>query len=308
MRTTMTEQPRFGERFEALMAEGANHLAAERYGDAQRAYLQAEQAAQRLGNSRAEDRAFVSRWAVQMVIERGLPPEPMQRMREIVMAGKDLVNSRLAAYNIARAYEFVKELRKGLFYAQIALDRSRLVDSPEWLASSHNQIGNFLLAQSRFEDAREEYEAALALVAEDEDSVRKAAILDNLGYTYVMLGRVREGVTLLYRSLRRLGALGTRREKVLPHLSLCFALLELGRHKLALRNGAKALALAEEAGEEDSVRQALFLLGEAAQGAGDAQGAREHFQRLQERYFSDSPHLTELLLAVDVRKLINLKA
>ncbi len=306
MPTMLTEQTRFDERFEALMLEGARHLAAERYDAAQDSYAEAEQLARELASAPAEDRAFVSRWAVRMALDRGLPPDALHRMREIVMAGKNLVNSWLAAYNIARAYEFGKELRKGLFYAQIALDRSRLLDSAERLASSHNQIGNFLLAQSRFEEACKEYEEALSLLA-PEASRRQALILTNFGYARVVLGRT-DGLAAIYRSLRMLHALGARRETIFPHLDLCFGLLEAGRCEHALRHGVRALVLAEEAGEDDSIRHALFLLGEAAQQSGNPELAREHFRRLQERYFPTSPHLADLLLTVDVRKLINLKA
>jgi tetratricopeptide (TPR) repeat protein len=298
----------FDERFEALLEEGRVLLDAERFEDALRCYEEAEVAAGRLGRCSAEERAFVSRCAVLIATERGLAAEPFRRLREILMAGDDAVNCRLAAYNIARAYEFAKEHRKGLFYARIALDRSRLLESIDWLASSHNQIGNFLLAESRFEQACEEYQEALSLLPAGQVSVRRAAIFDNLGYTYVVLGRVPQGLALLYRSLRELRSMGQRRETILPHLSLCFALLEIGRSRHALKHAAVALALAEEAGEKDSIKHALFLLGEAAQQAGDPAQALSVFERLQERYFPGASYLPEVLLTVDVRNLINLKA
>lgn len=294
--------------FDALIDEGRAHLAADRLPEALEVLADAERLAEASGDPRGADRAFANRCAVLMAVDRGLSAESLQRLRQILMAGDDTVTSRLAAYNIARAYEFNKEHRKGLFYARIALDRSRLLDSAEWLASSHNQIGNFLLAESRFEQACEEYEGALALLPEDQFSIRKAAIQDNLGYAYVILGRVREGLELLYRSLRSLRALGSRRETILPHLSLCFALLEVGRYRHALKHGAAALGLAEEAEEGDSIKHALFLLAEAAQQSGDPEAARELFGRLQERYFPEASYLPEVLMTVDVRKLINLKA
>jgi len=298
----------FDERFEALLERGRVHLEAERYEDALRCYEEAEEAAGRLGERRAEERAFVSRCAVLIATERGLAAELFQRLRQILMASDDAVNCRLAAYNIARAYEFAKEHRKGLFYARIALDRSRLLESSDWLASSHNQIGNFLLAESRFDAAREEYERALALLPEETASIRRAKIYDNLGYALVVVGRFHEGLALLYRSLRMVRSLGARRELIFPHLDLCFALLEVGRYRHALRHGAIALALAEEADEEDSIKHALFLLGEAAQQGHDPALARRSFERLQERYFPEASYLPEVLLTVDVRKLINLKA
>lgn len=308
MPMTKIEQPPFDARFEALIEEGRAHLEAERLEEALRAIERAEALAEELGDRRAADRAYANRCAVLIAVDRGLAAESLQRLREILMAGDDAVTAWLAAYNVARAYEFMKEHRKGLFYARIALDRARLLEAADWVASSRNQIGNFLLAESRFDAACEEYEEALALLPSNQGSVRQAAIFDNLGYAYVILGRLRPGLTLLYRSLRQLRTMGQYRETILPHLSLCYALIETGRHRHAMRHGAQALALAEEAGEEDSIKHALFLLGEAAQQTGDPAMARELFERLQERYFPGASYLPDVLLTVDVRKLINLKA
>lgn len=298
------------DRFEWLLEEGRRHLVAERLDEALATYEEAERLAEALGDARGADLAFVNRCAVLIPMTRGqgLPGDTMNRLREILMSGRDDVNCRLAAYNIARTFEFTKEHRKGLFYARIALDRSKSLGGADWLASSHNQIGNLLLAESRFEEARQEYEKALALFPDGEASIRLAAIYDNLGYTYVVLGSMTRGLRLLYRSLRDLGRLGGRRERILPHLSLSFALLELGRFRHALRHALKALGLAEEAREPDSIKHALFLIGEAAHQSGDPTAARRYFERLQASYFPEAAYLPDVLLAVDVRQLINLKA
>jgi tetratricopeptide (TPR) repeat protein len=298
----------FDERFEALIEEGRVLFEAERLEETVRVFQEAEKLAEEMGDPLAVDRAFTNRCGVLMVLERGLSPEMLQRLREILMAGDDAVNSRLAAYNIARTFEFTREHRKGLFYARIALDRSQVLGSADWLASSHNQIGNFLLGESHFEEAGEEYKKALSLLADEVPSIRRAKIYDNLGYALVILGHFAEGLALLYRSLRMVRGLKARREQIFPHLDLCFALLEVGRFRDALRHGVRALALAEEAEEGDSIKHALFLLGEAAQQAGDAVGARQAFERLQKRYFPEASYLPEVLLTIDVRKLINLKA
>ena len=299
----------FEVRFDALLENGRSAFEADCLEESLHLFEQAEELAGRDGDRRSADRAFMNVCAVLVSVHRnqGIPAEALQRMREVLMAGDDPINSRLAAYNIARAYEFQKEFRKGLFYARIALDRSHLLESADWLASSHNQIGNLLLAESHFETACREYEVALGLLG-PEPSRRKALIFTNLGYALIVLGRPTEGLPLLYRSLKMLRELGARREQIIPHLDLSFALLEVSRYRYALAHGACALALAEEAGEQDSIKHALFLLGEAAHQSGDASGARAHFQRLQTRYFPDASHLPDVLLAVDVRKLINLKA
>ncbi len=306
MRTTMIEQPRFDERFEALMERGRVERLAERFAEAAAVFAEAEGLAEHLEDYRAADRACVNRCTVLLDFNRELSGDLFDRLRAMLMASADGVNCRMAAYNLARAYECAKQYRKCLFYARIALDRSRVLGSADWIASSHNQIGNCLLAESRFQDARAEYELALKLLP-DGPSARKALILTNLGYALVILG-AGNGASLIYESLRMLRRLHARHDQLFPHLDLSYALLERGAYRYALAHSAKALALAEEAGYEEPIRQALYLLGEAAQQAGDSRGAREYFHRLQERYFPGSPHLTGLLLAVDVLKLVNLKA
>lgn len=299
----------FDPRFEALIDQGRDLLAAERWEEALAAYRRAEEVAESLGDDRAADRAFANVCAMLLSIRRhdGVSAERTHRLREILIAGGDEVNCRLAAYNLARTYEFGKELRKGLFYARIALDRSKILTVPDWIASSHNQIGNLLLAESRFEEASAEYRQALLLL-EDEVSARRALILTNLGYAEVVLGRLRPGIAHCYESLRSLMRQDAGREQIVPRLDLCFALLELGRLRHALRHGARALALAEEHGEHDTIKLALFLLGEILQQAGDSERARDYFSKLQARYFPESRDLPDILLTIDVRKLINLKA
>lgn len=304
---TSTAQPYFDERFEALLERGRCEHGEERLPEALATFREAERLAEELADKRAADRACVNQCGVMLEMERGLARDPFfGRLREIMMAADDLVNARLAAYNLSRAYECLKEHRKGLFYARIALEHSRTLESADWLASSHNQIGNFLLAESRFDEAWNEYERALELLA-PEPSRRRALILTNMGYAGLVLGRD-GGLPLVYQSLRMLRALGARRDRIFAHLDLCFGLIELGRFRHAIRHGTTALALAEEAGEQDSIRLALFLLGEAAQLSGDPEGAQELFTRLQERYFPDATYLPDVLMTVDVRKLINLRA
>jgi len=297
-------------RFDDLIEQGRRHLQAERLDDALAAYQEAERVAEANDDRRAMDLAFANSCAVQISMERtsGLAPEAMNRLREILMAGDDAVNCRLAAYNVARAYEFAKDYRKGLFYARVALDRSRFLGSSDWLASALNQIGNFLLATSRFDEACARYEEALSELSEETRSVRRAKIYDNLGYAYAVVGRIPEGLSLLYRSLRMLRHLGARREQIFPHLDLAYALLEAGRYDLASRHAERALVLSEEAGEADSTKNALYLLGEATHQTGNAGAAAKHFEQLCQRFFPESPHLPEVLLNVDVRNLVNLKA
>ena len=304
----MTIDEQLPETIATLLRDGRRAYEGERPAEALDLFRRARDLADEAGNRRASDRAFVNECAVLIGLERaaGIADESLQRLREMLMAG-DPVNARLAAYNIARAYEFQKEFLKGLFYARIALDRATVLDRADWIASSRNQIGNLLLAESRMEEACDEYRSALELLPEGPSSQR-ALILTNLGYSRAVLGQLRDGARLIYDSLRMLRSVGARREQVIPLLDLSYVLLKLERPKLSMKHGLRALELAEHNGEKDSVRLAYYLLGEAAQQAGDTAGARAYFERLQRRFFPSYERLADFLFTVDIRNLVNLKA
>ncbi len=258
------------------------------------------------GDERAIDRAFCNLAAVE--IEMGqFADTDLTRLREVLMRNVDAESCRLAAYWLACAHELRKGYKKALFYARISLERSIALERPDWVASSHNTLGNILIAESYFDQARGEYEQALAIMP-PQHALDRALILDNLGYCRIVEGRIADGLHNLYESLRTLRHLGARGFERYPRLGLCFALLEIGRYRIAYRHGLIALKIAESVDDKNSVKNALYLLGEAANLAHNTRGARGHFQALQERFFPNDRYLPDFLLAIDVRKLINLKA
>lgn len=295
--------------FEQLQADGQAAFKAGRLEEAEEilsravAWAEAEEVPQRI------DLAFCNLCAVRVAYD-GVQPldgQAMNRLREILVRNQDQTNSRLAAYNLCRAYEMRKENRKGLFYARIALDRSLLLGRRDWVGSCHNQIGNFLVAQSNFEEAAGEYRCALE--CHPSEAVERCAIIEvNLAYCFLMRGDRQTAFRSLYRCLRTLRRLGAQRGQMFAHIDLCFAHLEAGRHRDALRHGERGLALAETLGEADSAKNALYLLGQASHLLGDEGAARHYFRRLAEEFYPGSSGIADFLLAVDVRKLINLRA
>lgn len=257
------------------------------------------------GDVRQLDLAVCNQASV--AIELGGGEGHLPELRQVLMRNSNDENCFLAAYGIARVYELKKSNKKAAFYARIACDRAQTVGRREWLASAHNLTGNLLLAESYFVEAAAEYEQALRLVPAD-STARWALIKDNLGYSCLVQGRHREGFALLFESLRALRRIGASRYAILPRLSLCYGYLEIGRFRLAVRHGRAALAAAEALADTESVKYALFLLGEAANLMGEYDLARRHFSRLQREYYPDAGYLPDFLLAIDVRKLVNLKA
>lgn len=294
--------------FESLLARGLELLEASQLDRALAVYQEALDLAEAAGDETASDRAFVNVCSVRIPMLRGrLETGEVQRLRQILLRGTNDDNCFLAAYDLALIYEYRSEYKKGLFYARVAVDRAEQIGNRDWLASSRNQVGNMLAAESRFDQATAIYRDALALV-DGAEGRRRAAIQDNLGYSLIVSGQMGEGLELAYRSLRTFRRLDARRDQILPHLTLAYAHLELERFRDALSHAGRAFVLAEEAGEDDWIKNALYLLGEAACLAGDSDAAHGHFSTLQNRYFAHASDLPQVLMAVDVRSLINLRA
>lgn len=291
--------------FEELRDRGAQAVEAGHLEEAESLFQEALAWARTHGNQRQLDLAVCNLAAA--ATELGHGGGELPRLREILLRNADPVSCRIAAYNIARYYELTKSFKKALFYGRIARDRSESVGRRDWLASSHNLIGNTLLAESFVEQACEEYERALALMPE-EPSAARGQILDNLGYCRILQGRHAEGYRLLYESLRLLRHFQAELPEISTRLDLCFAHLETGRYGHARRQGTKALRLAEAMAEADSLKNALYLLGEVESLCGHIDAARAYFTRLQREFYPDASYLAGFLLTVDVRQLVNLHA
>lgn len=284
------------------------HLAVEamRLEEAQQLYEQALAEAREKGNEVLVDRAYCNVTSVR--IAQGSWDGATVPLREILMRNSDPVNCRLAAYNIALIYEHRREPKKGMFYARIAQAQAEHCPSmePSWAFAHHNQVGNFLVADSHFQAALEKYRAAIAADPKA-STVRRAFVWQNMGYCLLVLGKHREGFEHLFRSLRVFRREKVERQIMQTHLDLCFGYLEIDRYDRAGRHGRVAFELARELDERECLKKALYLLGEAENLIGRPDRARDYFDQLQ-RYFPDAPFVSDFLLAFDVRKMINLRA
>lgn len=291
--------------FEELRSRGLEAVEDGRFEEAEGHYRQAFALAQERGEQRFLDLATCNLAAV--AIQCGDGERELPRLREILLRSDDPANCRLAAYHISVHYQLARNYKKSAFYARIALDRARLLGRADWLASCHNQLGNALLSETVVDEAVREYRRSLELLG-PQPSVWQALILDNLGYCRVLQGDYGEGYALLYRSLRMLRRLGSVRPQPIVLLDLAFTHLETSRYNRALRCAEAGLALAEKTGQVDQVKNGLYLLGEAANLSGDTASAQRHFSRLQKEFYPDASYLPGFLMAVDVRRLVNLHA
>ena len=98
-------------------------------------FAAALEVAERSGSPALVDRAFCNLAGVE--IELGTAPETIAvRLRELLVGNRDAESCRLAAYHLGRFYDLRKQIKKALFYARIAQERSRQLGNGAWLASS----------------------------------------------------------------------------------------------------------------------------------------------------------------------------
>lgn len=293
------------EPFDLLRRRGRDLAAHGRFEEALDIFNQASAWVEQHGDAARRDLAFLNRAAVLVAMGRG--GEVVGHLRRLLLASADSAHRHLAAYNVSLFYEREKDAEKGLRYGRLALDHAERTESRELIARSHNRIANALIAQSYFSEARDHYLPALEMWA-DEDSIDRAFILDNLGYCHVVTGSTEAGFRSLFASLRLLRRLGAGQWESFVHLDLCYAYLDLERFDHARRHGLAALRLAEARGQDAQVKNSLYLLGEIAKHDGDRYSAYDYFTRLQDEFYPDNGSIVGMLMAIDARRLINLKA
>jgi tetratricopeptide (TPR) repeat protein len=291
--------------FRDLRDRGVQALRAGDLNAALALFEQATDAARQSGDADLVDLAVCNRSAI--AIELGDGPTVMAEMRAVLLRSRDAQTCMVASTNAARVHDLSRDYKKGLFYARLASDHAAASGDPSQIASIRNLTANLLLADSRVEEAVLEYEAALELMPED-DPVWRARARGNLGYCRVLQERLSEAFVLLNDALAVLRAHDARLYLISPLTDLAFAQLEAGHPDAALQAAEEALALAREFEDESGLKNALYLLGEAAGLVGDLALARATFLELQQRYYPDKPFVCDFLLSVDVRKIVNLRA
>jgi tetratricopeptide (TPR) repeat protein len=233
----------------------------------------------------------------------------LSRLKEIVLRNPGSPNAVLAAYASAHAHEVRAEYGKATFYAQSALQKSRDLGLEEWTAASLNLLANLELHESRFAEARSLFREALDRYESKglARSSEAAVVADNLGYCHIALDEVPVGLPLVRGSLSLLESLGSRQAMDYPCLDLCFASLKLKHIDEAEDWGVRALALGEEFGRNDVVKNAHYLLAEAYGEMGRDRDADNHYEALA-NYYPNFPALKNYLHQISLMGMINLRA
>jgi tetratricopeptide (TPR) repeat protein len=126
------------------------------------------------------------------------------------------------------------------------------------------------------------------------------AVLQNLAYNKIISGETAEGIEMMHEVIDS-GAVPNG----LPdsYIELCYGYLELKQFEHARHYGEIGLEMATEPRQ---VKNAHYLLGEAAYEAGDIESAEFHFDELT-KFYPEFRSLKKLLFAIDLRGMVNLR-
>ena len=291
------------EHVEALLAAANRALDEGEVDRATTTYCKAQRRALELGAQVLADRAYCGLAYIE--IERGQTETAIPALRRLLQSSAAPIVGYLASYHLARAFDQRRDFRKSSFYAHLAVDYATHSGRDDLRAAAYNQLGNCLLARSQIADALPVFQQAAAL-ARDAPAHWRVAIADGVGYCLFMTGHRRAALRLLYANLRLATKMRSRFACELRR-TLCHALLELGRPRLALRHGEIALREARALGNVDAERVALLLLAQATAEAGRAAQSTALFAELQARHFPKTPGIAEFFTHLAPARCMNLK-
>lgn len=288
----------------ALFKEkGKEAIESGNFPEAEKNFRQCLEIAKRLGASELKDLSICNLSAALIEQNRWMEPE-ISELRFIYMRTKDKKIARLATYHLARAKELEGDFNKASFYAKISLNLSEELKNEEYIASSLNQVGNILTCQSYFKEAEENYGKALSY---SKKPLLSALILDNLGYTQIVQGKVKEGISSCLKALKTLKSLKVEESYLIyPYMDLCLGYLEDSRPSISLKYGKLALEIAEKQGFEKRVKNILLLLGEASALAGEINLAQSYYGELA-TYYPSIKLASDFLMAFELRKVVNFR-
>lgn len=291
--------------FQALRRSFHDRFRSGDFGEALELCDSAINLAEELRRPDLRDQTICDRAAIQ--ISHGQEDDAVGPLRLVLMRNSDPSIRFSAAYAISQFHETKAEAERSMRFARQALRYADQCGSKVYRSRANNRLGNLLVLDSCFEEAIQIYEEALSLLAPG-DSMDKALLLSNLGYSRTVIGTLSKGYKDLSTSLRMLRRMDAKAWERHPLLGLAYACLEVGRPERAIRHSLRALELSEEAHDANAIKNSLFLLGEAEKNSGHTGQAYDRFSELQRRFYSDNPMVLDILMAADVRKMINLMA
>ena len=228
----------------------------------------------------------------------------VQALATILMRRRNLHHVYLAAYALVFKYRTENELKRAMFYAQVALSSAEEAENAVWKIGALNELGVLYEMNSQFQPAIDCFEQALALLGRVDDEAQRAIsrviISSNLAASRLLTGATVDGLTLMNTVIDDIKLPHAKADSL---IDLCYGYLELQQYDEARKHGEAALTIATDPRQ---IRNAHYLLGEAAYKSGDVDMAEFHFDELA-KFYPDFRHLKSVLYAIDLRSLINLR-
>ena len=217
----------------------------------------------------------------------------VQELPRVIMRRRNPRHVYLAAY----------ALQCALFYGQLALRTAEEAGEPSWRRIVLLELGNIYELDSQIAQAIDCFNESLAIDEESplqEKELSHSYALENLGYCLLLQGDLETGMARIYEALELLHDPIGRAE---AYIDLCYGYIEKGQYEKALFYGQAGLEIAKDPRQ---TRNAHYLLGEACYKSDDVDGADFHFSELS-KFYPQFRNLKNLLYAIDLRSMVNLK-
>lgn len=228
----------------------------------------------------------------------------VQELARVIMRRRSLRHVYLAAYALQYKYRLENDLKRALFYGQLALRTSDEAGEPSWRRIVLLELGNIYELDSQIATAINCFEESLAIGEESAENRDKdlshSYALENLGYCLLLDGKTEEGLARVHEALAMLTDPIGRAE---AYIDLCYGYVGSGNFEKARFFGECGLEVARDPRQ---IRNAHYLLGEACYKSGDAEAADFHFSELA-KFYPQFRNLKNLLYAIDLRSMVNLK-
>jgi tetratricopeptide (TPR) repeat protein len=252
------------------------------------------------GDEGARELITINKADTLIALERSGPE--IQELARVIMRRRSPRHVFLAAYALQYKNRLEGDFKRALFYGQLALRAAEESDDLFYKRAVLVDLGNVYEMDSQIGKAIDSFESALAVLdsADPAHRLSRGYALENLGYCHLLQGETERGVSLIHEALDLLDDPMGRAE---AYIDLCYAHIDEDDLERAKICGEQGLAIAKD---DRQIRNAHYLLGEVAYKTGDSEAADRHFDELS-RFYPKFRNLKNLLFALDLRRMVNLK-
>lgn len=286
------------ERIEELRQEARTRL---RSGDYEQALDFYDEALALADDEEIRELITINKADAMIALERTGPE--VAELPRVIMRRRNPRHVYLAAYALQYKYRLENDLKRALFYGQLALRTADEAGEPSWRRIVLLELGNIYELDSQIAQAIDCFHESMSIQEESplqEKDLSHSYALENLGYCLLLQGDLDAGLARVHEALDMLHDPIGRAE---AYVDLCYGYIEKGQFEKALFYGQAGLEIAKDPRQ---TRNAHYLLGEACYKSGDVDGADFHFSELA-KFYPQFRNLKNLLYAIDLRSMVNLK-